>query len=982
VLTTPQFNEQTLDVVVTDTELVSASVAVVVDKNRAPELTRTPVAGEDAKLKLVIEGEKDGTINSPTWAASDADKHSTYFYFQLKAGERAGDANVEVIDGKRLSLISNDGRFSINKLTGLVTANTVVLTTPQFNEQTLDVVVTDTELVSAPVAVVVDKNHVPELTRNLAVGEDLKLTLFVSGAEDGKTSLIDWKATDADVGHKKYFYFQLNEGERVGQNDVKVVNGNRLSLISGDGRFTIDMSTGQIKRTDLSVFAPQMADQDLKVVVTDSELVSAASVVTIEKNFAPTLTLAETNLTLAANENTIDIPWVTGDNNDHGLFFYFEVAEGAPGAMNVNGRFLSMLSEDGRFKIDSASGQIIRTVSDEEDPADLCKTEAPLSVVVTDSEFVSEKAIVVNIERILPTFTDAASVDPEDPAWTSNNEYFFRSTDEERTINESLDGAVKGADLLKIVDITNFENIDFAKTGDNLNDLQITVTYGPNAIEQTDPSPALALTDTSPIDPVPEVVLNDASIVLGYQFGIPEELESETAKDYRIEYLRFAEGAEFKGFVLNSSIEYKTLDETGVYRIQAGAEGSHCQDLLVSYGDSDKASTLNGGDGNDLLFAYGLNDTLNGGEDHDLLVAHDTGNTLNGDEGNDTSVTYGTKNSSNGGIGNDTLFAYADENTLNGGAGTDTLIVKSSNSLLNGDAGNDLLNSMGDDNHLNGGEGDDGLEAFGSNSSLKGDAGNDILFADGANSNLDGGTGNDTLFAEGEYSNLDGGEGDDFLDATANNSSLIGGAGNDNLYAFGDYSHLNGGEGNDFLETFGNKNSLVGGAGNDTLYAFGEDSMLEGGTGNDKLYVNANYGTANGGQGNDLITLGDGVSGTSLILKDNGESNFDTIINFNESGTIHLNGYEISFNGKNDKDKDNDNDGNDGVGKIRLKLDQDPLAAYLKSEENDLSYLITVTGTDADIWYVNHGSNGVSLDKVAHFVDFNFYNYSAAVIPV
>ncbi len=627
VLTTPQFNEQTLDVVVTDTELVSAPVAVVVDKNRAPELTRTPVVGEDAKLKLVIEGPNDGTINSPTWAASDADKHNTYFYFQLKAGERADDVNVEVIDGKRLSLISNDGRFSINKLTGLVTANPVVLTIPQFNEQTLDVVVTDTELVSAPVAVVVNKNHVPDLARTLAVGEDLKLTLFVSGPEDGKTSLIDWNATDTDAGHNKYFYFQLNDGERVGQNDVKVINGNRLSLISGDGRFTIDMSTGQITRTDLSVFAPQLADQNLNVVVTDTELVSNAVTVTIEQNFAPTLARFANNnqnLTIAINavenQKTSAVQWISADINgdnvlNHKTFFYFKLADdervGDDGVITVNGQRLSLMSADARFKIDTITGEITATGIDELVPAELCAQDM-LSVVVTDTELVSN-AVNLTIDRILPIFTsDLAGVDvANNPVSVNSDEYFADQFDINgiriRTINDANEnGNPGGVDLINFARITEIENIVFSKS---LNDWNITVVD-----ELVEVNNAL---DNEDEDEEQEEVGRITSVIVENQFGATEDFGA-TTEDFRIEYVRFAEQASFNGYVLNTSIIGQRLDETGVYKIQPGANGDHCQDLLISF--DDKVDYLDGYTGNDLLFAYGFNDTLNGGAGFDLLV--------------------------------------------------------------------------------------------------------------------------------------------------------------------------------------------------------------------------------------------------------------------------------------------------------------------------------------------------------------------------
>ncbi|MFN7882827.1 MAG: putative Ig domain-containing protein [bacterium] len=91
----------------------------------------------------------------------------------------------------------------------------------------------------------------------------------------------------------------------------------------------------------------------------------------------------------------------------------------------------------------------------------------------------------------------------------------------------------------------------------------------------------------------------------------------------------------------------------GVERIEAG-DGNDIVDMTsdrFNYGDT----TLDGGNGNDVLWASAGNDLLLGGAGND---------SLDGGAGNDTLL---------GGIGNDTLYGRAGNDTLNGGIGNDTL---------------------------------------------------------------------------------------------------------------------------------------------------------------------------------------------------------------------------------------------------------------------------------------------------------------------
>ncbi|MGH8618703.1 MAG: putative Ig domain-containing protein [Burkholderiales bacterium] len=127
-----------------------------------------------------------------------------------------------------------------------------------------------------------------------------------------------------------------------------------------------------------------------------------------------------------------------------------------------------------------------------------------------------------------------------------------------------------------------------------------------------------------------------------------------------------------------------------IERIAVG-DGNDVVDLtstLYAHGDV----TIEGGAGNDVLWAssgndvlYGEagNDDLFGGAGHDFLAGGEGNDTLNGDRGNDLLQ---------GGAGNDTLTDSAGANLLQAGAGNDTLTGGAGNELLIGGAGNDAIN--------------------------------------------------------------------------------------------------------------------------------------------------------------------------------------------------------------------------------------------------------------------------------------------------
>lgn len=116
--------------------------------------------------------------------------------------------------------------------------------------------------------------------------------------------------------------------------------------------------------------------------------------------------------------------------------------------------------------------------------------------------------------------------------------------------------------------------------------------------------------------------------------------------------------------------------------VMFGGEGN---DAL---GGTAGAVKLNGGPGQDTMFAYGYDDMeVDGGEGDDFFSF-----------GNKKLHTFGKTTTLNGGAGNDQFYGTNNNDNMNGGPGDDLLI---------GDYGNDVLNGGADSDSANGGIGND-----------------------------------------------------------------------------------------------------------------------------------------------------------------------------------------------------------------------------------------------------------------------------------
>lgn len=271
-----------------------------------------------------------------------------------------------------------------------------------------------------------------------------------------------------------------------------------------------------------------------------------------------------------------------------------------------------------------------------------------------------------------------------------------------------------------------------------------------------------------------------------------------------------------------------------------------------------------------VILNFDLN--LNGLAGNDLLIGGVLGrDTIQGGDGNDTIFAGVDSNTGTTVGGSDTVAGGRDDDSIWGGNGDDYLDVDASlvnsiipasddavqgNDTIDGGFGNDTIgrqDSNGNETY-SGREGNDSIVGGVGNDSILGDAGNDILR--GGNSGVDtivGGDGNDSI---------QGG------DETGLGDSLVGGNGEDTI---------NGNSGSDFLTGDIGHDSLLGGAGNDTLLGGDQNDILLGEDGADSLVGGLDIDTIEGGLGADTLTGG-------VVAGDLFRYNLTSLVVFTASG--------------------------------------------------------------------------------------------------
>jgi Ca2+-binding RTX toxin-like protein len=322
----------------------------------------------------------------------------------------------------------------------------------------------------------------------------------------------------------------------------------------------------------------------------------------------------------------------------------------------------------------------------------------------------------------------------------------------------------------------------------------------------------------------------------------------------------------------------------------------------------DSAATVDGGDGNDTIYASNKGDNLFGGAGNDIVYGGRLDDWLLGGDGNDLLFAAGPAggalggdgNYLNGGAGDDVVTGAEGSDWLEGGDGNDTLVGGAGDDILAGGAGVDSAwGGEGADYYLfRRGDGadtaEDGLGDIGTADSLmaliaaknagsvaRDWAGADVYSEQGARY-----TGNDrVVFGAGigladiqlKRSGTQGAPGMDLIVVVTQNGAVTGDQltlkgwfdsfkrvewlefADGQAVRIGDFSSfVTGTPGNDvFYGTNGN-DFVVGGEGNDFFSLAGGNDVGIGGAGEDEIGGDDGNDILIGGSDNDLILGGDG----------------------------------------------------------------------------------------------------------------------------
>jgi Ca2+-binding RTX toxin-like protein len=269
----------------------------------------------------------------------------------------------------------------------------------------------------------------------------------------------------------------------------------------------------------------------------------------------------------------------------------------------------------------------------------------------------------------------------------------------------------------------------------------------------------------------------------------------------------------------------------------------------------DAADILDGGGGNDYIWAGGGDDLVLGGSGSDRLFGLAGADRIDGGADDDFIIGDGhywvpltppqyTYFYDDGPLFS--LVAEDDDDILDGGGGNDFIVGQGGNDIVRGDAGNDRL--WGDDDQYTSVTPAPGMRQ-GTPLEWHGD---DLV---------DGGDGNDLLVGGGGWDRLLGGDGDDQLygdgpgvtPARSGEDILDGGAGADLLY---------GGEGDD---------TLIGGAGTDLMLGEGGDDIYIIRDLDDALVVNGVADTIDDAHGNNRLIFQGGFVGPEVQVHANGD---------------------------------------------------------------------------------------------------------------
>ena len=321
--------------------------------------------------------------------------------------------------------------------------------------------------------------------------------------------------------------------------------------------------------------------------------------------------------------------------------------------------------------------------------------------------------------------------------------------------------------------------------------------------------------------------------------------------------------------------------------------------IYAGYGDDyvfvyDGASntTIWGDAGKDTIEVWAAKNSIIGGAGDDSIKVRGnkaSGVTVNGGTGNDVmyASSLGTVFDYANGDGNDVIYDFTDKSSLRITGGAATTVTSGNDTIVRVGSGSITLKNYKkstptptptpDVNVINNTT---------ASRTLYGTSGKDSITNSGTEVVIYGGAGNDTI-----KNNL------------GNKSKIYAGDGDDSIYIFDNYTTVDAGAGDDTISGASGYSSLLGGAGNDIITLSGGNvykASLIGGTGNDTLVNRTNYNVVygyNSGDGNDSIV--GAKSGDTLVITGNSytktTSGSDLIFGVGSSSITVVGGANISL---------------------------------------------------------------------------------------
>lgn len=232
-------------------------------------------------------------------------------------------------------------------------------------------------------------------------------------------------------------------------------------------------------------------------------------------------------------------------------------------------------------------------------------------------------------------------------------------------------------------------------------------------------------------------------------------------------------------------------------------------DLAIGAGNF---NVMFGGQGDDVLAAFGQDNYVYAGEGHDMVLAVGHDNRLIGDTGNDAILSWGRNNTIWAGDGNDMTLHIGNSSIALGQDGDDVLVGFGNTNFMFGGSGDDFIVVGGQRNVIHGGDGNDFIVAVGLHNTFRMGAGIDTVINLGFASTQFFGSGNDIIFTSGLLGAISGEDDDDVIvglfEGFQNNHSA--GSGNDTLYVGGQENWFWGDGGEDvFFVTTASRKSVI-----------------------------------------------------------------------------------------------------------------------------------------------------------------------------